>query len=375
MLAFAFFGNLISFPFAFNIDTFYRDAGVVAGVVFLFPLIGVVLLVYAIRSTLEWRRFGATPLNMDPFPAVIGGDVGGEILVKLPNDPAMRCEVTLSCIHSYMSGSGKNRSRHESVKWQDSGYARIIRDGSSRTRLQFKFTVPDDLPQSENISDSYYLWRLNIKSELPGPDLLRSFVIPVFRMPDQKSTITVDSPSYRPIGTARLSAASLLPVVRGSGSTLELYYPVLRRPFSHMMGFIFGGFFAGIGLFLWTEAAREGAMLYFMSSIFILLGGGTMLAMIYALFNTLWVRFDGRNIHTVRRFFGLSVLQTTLAYNTITDIFEHKTSSSTQNGNTHHVLYDVIAQTAQGKIVLAENLDSHSKARLVIEHFQKLIGK
>jgi len=375
MWGFAFFWNLISMPVAFNIDTIYREEGMLAGIVLVFPLIGMALLGYAIKSTLAWRRFGITPLSMDPFPGIIGGDVGGEILVNMPYDPAMHCEVTLSCIHSYISGSGKNRSRHESVKWQDSGYARIIRGSLNRIHLQFKFTVPEDLPQSEKYSDSYNLWRLNINSELPGSDLSRSFEIPVFKVPDQKSSITVDSPSFRSTGTARISAVSLLPVVKSSGTTLELYYPMLRRPLTHLMGLVFGGFFAGIGVFLWTEAAKEGAMLYFMSSIFSLIGGGIVLAMIYALFNTLRVRFDGRNIHIVRRFLGLSVKKTTLAYNTIFDIIEQKSGTSTQNGNIHQIQYDVIAQTAKEKTVLAEHLDSHSKAKLVAEHFLQLVGK
>ena len=375
MWGFTFFWNLVSMPLAFNIDTIYQKEGILAAIALVFPLIGLVLLAFAIKSTLAWWRFGITPLSMDPFPGIIGGDVGGEILVNLAYDPAMRCEVTLSCIHSYISGSGKNRSRHESVKWQDSGYAKIIRCRSNRIRLQFKFTVPEDLPQSENHSDSYYLWRLNIKSELPGSDLSRSFEIPVFKVPERKSTITVDSPPFRPTGTAQISATSLLPVVKSSGSTLELYYPMLRQPLTHLMGLVFGGFFTGIGMFLWTEAAREGTMLYFMSSIFSLIGGGIMLAMVYALFNTLRVRFDGRNIHTIRRFLGLSIKQTTLAYNAITDIIEHKSSTSTRNGSTHQIQYDVIAQTEQGKTVLAEQLDSHSKAKLVAEHFQQLIGK
>ena len=34
--------------------------------------------------TPEWRRFGAAPALLDPFPGAIGGNVGGVIDVNFP---------------------------------------------------------------------------------------------------------------------------------------------------------------------------------------------------------------------------------------------------------------------------------------------------
>lgn len=373
MWGFAIFWNLVCLPLLFSFDTLVQKEGWLISFVLIFPLIGVGLVVNVLRLTFAWRRFGMTPLKMDPFPGVIGGDVGGEILVNLPYDPTMRCEVTLSCIHSYVSGSGKNRSRHESVHWQDHGYAKIIR-AANRIRLQFKFNVPDNLPQSEEHSDNYNLWRLHIDAALPGSDLSRTFEIPVFKVPEKQSSITFDSPTYRPTGMAKLKALSLLPLVRSSGSTLELYYPMLRQALMNLTILIFGGFFAGMGGFLWTEAAREGVMLYAMASIFCLVGGGIMLAAIYGFFNSLRVRFDERTVEVTRKFLGFTLKQKVLDYRNISGISMQKSGTSTQSGGKHRIQYEVYAQSGQEKTVLAEQLESHSKAKLVAEYFQQLTG-
>ena len=142
----------------------------------LFPLVGIGLIVWAVRRTLEWRRFGPAPLTLDPFPGSIGGHVGGSIDAALPFDATTRFEMTLTNIHHYYSGSGKNRSRKEKALWQDVQIAHAAH-GSTGTRLTFRFDVPEDLDASdaEPEGDSYYAWRLNLKAELPGADLDRDY--------------------------------------------------------------------------------------------------------------------------------------------------------------------------------------------------------
>ena len=88
-------------------------------VALLFPLVGVGLLTWAVRRTLEWRRFGPAPVTLDPFPGSIGGHVGGTIDLNLPYDSTAKFRATLTNLYSYVSGSGKNRSRKEEAKWQD----------------------------------------------------------------------------------------------------------------------------------------------------------------------------------------------------------------------------------------------------------------
>ncbi|MCL7423437.1 MAG: DUF3592 domain-containing protein, partial [Methylobacter sp.] len=211
--AFAAFWNLISTPVAFFIPDIWREKGALALLVLLFPCVGLGLLFWAIKTTLEWRRFGATPLTMDPFPGAIGGDVGGEILVNIPYQPFTAFEVTLSCINSYLSGSSKSRSRSEKLIWQDQGHAEAQRTMRG-TRLQFRFEVPDGLPESEEYGNNYHLWRLNLHSDMPGVDLNRSFEIPVYRSAEKSRQNIALSTQYQPPGHTQASAATLLPLAR-----------------------------------------------------------------------------------------------------------------------------------------------------------------
>lgn len=363
--------NLISIPVAFFIPDIWRETGASALFVLLFPAIGLGLLVWAVKATLEWRRFGATPLAMDPFPGAIGGDVGGEIRINIPYQASAAFEVTLSCINSYVTGSGKNRSRSEKVVWQDKGYAEAQAEMRG-TRLQFRFEVPDGLPGSEASSDNYHLWRLNLHGDLPGVDLERSFELPAYPGLEKSRHITALSTQYQPPGIVETGVAALLPLAQ-SGNRVDIHYPVLRKPLGALATLLFGGIFSGVGAFLWKQAALEGFPLNLMGGVFSVIGWLAVLGGLYALSNSLHVQFDGHALTAVRRILGMPVSSKSVSYTQIRSI-EAKQSGSSQTGNTHHINYQVIAKTASGDIVLTEGLDAQSKTERVVEYFKELTG-
>ena len=177
---FAVFWNLVAIPVGFlSAEAFLGgNRPAIAGL--LFPLAGIGLLAWAIRETVAWRRFGPTALVMDPWPGVIGGQVGGVLVLRVPYDATLRCKVTLSCLYSYESGSGKNRKRRERVVWQREGYAHT-RAHAEGTELEILFDVEGGLPESDvQQGGEYHLWRLRVEAALPGVDFARSFEIPVF---------------------------------------------------------------------------------------------------------------------------------------------------------------------------------------------------
>jgi hypothetical protein len=55
--------------------------------------------------------------------------------------------------------------------------------------LQYRFEVPDSLPESEEHGDNYHLWRLNLHGDMPGVDLNRSIEIPVYRSAEKSRNI------------------------------------------------------------------------------------------------------------------------------------------------------------------------------------------
>ncbi|MGR8940326.1 MAG: DUF3592 domain-containing protein [Gammaproteobacteria bacterium] len=368
---FAAIWNLVSMPFAFFVPELWRDEGGVALLLLIFPSIGVLLIYWAVKITLEWKRFGATPLSMDPFPGAIGGDVGGKIKVDVPYDPKMAFELTLSCINSYASGSGKSRSRHENLIWQDSGYA-VVQPAMRGICLKFRFEVPEGVPASEPYGDNYHFWRLNVHGEMAGVDMDRNFEIPVYGTAAKSQQISMLSARERPVGIPGLNAEALLPLAISEGG-VTLHYTMLRDWGAALGMLMFGGIFAGIEGFLWHLGMSEGFGPYTMGGIFLLIGGSIMLAGLYAMFNALHVHFDGRSVSSVRTVLGVPVSRKSADYRSITAIqCEHE--GAAQSGKAPVIDYRVVAKTAAGDIVLAESLDSHSKAKTVVEYFEKLIG-
>lgn len=368
----AVFWNLVSAPGTFAVMDIWREKGAIALLILIFPCVGLWLLFWAVKTTLEWRRFGATPMTMDPFPGSIGGNVGGEILLNLPYQSAMAFEVTLSCIHSYVSGSGNNRSQSEKAIWQDKGYAEV-QPAMRGIRLQFRFEVPTGLPESEEHGDNYHFWRLSLHGDMPGVDLSRNFEIPVYRTAEKSRHIDILSTQHQPAGIPEIGAEMLLPLAQ-TGNGVNIHYPMLRKPLSALALILFGGIFNGSGVFLWSQAAHDGFPLYIMSSIFHFAGGLIVLWGLYRLFNSLHVQFDGHSLTAVRCILDIPVSNKTAAYPLIRAI-EIKHNGSTQAGNSHSINYQVIAKTVSDDIVLAEGLDAHSKASRIVEYFEALTGE
>jgi len=326
------FWNAISFPAAIAaMPEIIAKMEYKALAVLVFPLIGLGLLYWAIKKTLQWRRFGFTPLTMDPYPGSIAGQVGGHIRINCAYQPQQIFNVTLACVYSYMSGSGKSRSRKENVKWLDEGYARV-NPGASAINLSFCFDVPDNLPASEDKTrESYYLWRLTLESEMAGVDLNRNFEIPVYKTGQQSAHISFKSPEILPAGVKKITAESLLPLQQ-TGSRKMLYYPMLRNPWNSIAGVLFGGIFAAVGVFLWQQAKTEGGMLYFMASLFSLIGFAVVLSGIYSAFNALQIEFDGISLHYRRRFLIFTLVDKMIPYTDITRIASRKSSVSNMSG-------------------------------------------
>ncbi len=366
---FAVFWNLISFPVAiFGFEEIWKDEGWLALLVLLFPLIGLVLIYFAIKSTMEWKRFGRSPLTMDPFPGSIGGHVGGSIALNMPYKSRLVYKVTLSCVHSYVSGSGKNRSRRESAKWQDEGYAHL-QPAANGSKLEFRFDVPEGLPVSEEHSNNYHLWRLHLLAEMEGADLDRNFEIPVYDTAEQARHIRIDSVKDLPGGVQPTTIDQLLPITR-QGDTVILNYPMFRKLGRSIGIILFGSVFFGTAFFLWGEAQKEGFMLYMMSSVFGLVGGAILLWGLYDLLNGLWVKLDGQTIKVARSLLGIRFSSKQAAYFEIQSV-EAKEGMKSNSGKKHTIEYHVIARTNQGELRLAEHLTSSSDKDRVIEFFQK----
>jgi Protein of unknown function (DUF3592) len=337
----------------------------------LFPLVGIGLLIWAIRRTLEWRRFGAAPVTLDPFPGSIGGHVGGTIDLNLPLDPAAKFRVTLTNIHSYETGSGDNRSRSEKAKWQDAVVAHA-EPGGRGTRLSFRFDVPEGLHVSDTErDDSYYLWRLDLKADMPGTDLDRSYEIPVFAT-GQLSRLLPE----RDIESARaeqdaIDAQAVRDLVNLSYGAMgkRMLFPMGRYLGSSLIGMLVGGVFAAAGWFLITS---EGLTVF--GSIFGGMGALVALSCVYVPGNSLEVAQAGNTITSTRRFLGIPLGRRQMRGDEIVQL-QKSTNMQARSGGTHVIYYKVHALDRAGnRMIVGEGFRGDNEADAAVELISREFG-
>lgn len=370
---FALLWNLISAPLPFLVyEEVIEKHNLLAVIGLLFPLVGLGLLVWAIRRTREWHRFGPAPVTLDPFPGSIGGNVGGRIDVRLPFEPSRRFAVTLTSLFSHESGSGDNRSRRERADWQDKQVAHATA-GPYGTRLSFRFDVPDDLHASDaaKSGDAWHLWRLNLRAELPGADIDRDYEIPVYPTRQKSRGLSGLSIDAAKSAQKQFDLEDIRRRIRLSEGIAgkSMLYPAGRYLSSGLAGCLFGAIFTTAGWFLLTH---EGATI--LGSVFGMVGLLIMLSALYFALNSLEILQDGAELKTIRRIFAIPIRQKSMRRADFVR-FSMRSSMSTQSGGNHVMYYSVFAHDRAGqKLTLGEGFQGASQAEAAIELIAREFG-
>ncbi len=370
--AFAALWNLISAPLPFVMyDEVVNKGNYLALVALLFTAVGIGLLTWAIRRTLEWRRFGASPVTLDPFPGSIGGHVGGTIDLAIPNDPSIEYQLSLTNIKSYISGSGKNRSRNEKAEWQDMVVAHAESTGRS-TRLTFRFDVPEGLRESDaDRDDTYYIWRLNLSAELDGTDLDRSYDIPVYATATQSrslSKLAVERGHEKQTAKADAAVRKIIKLIHDAGGR-SMKYPAGRNFLASLPGFIVGSVFAAIGWFVAVDADRV-----FFGSVFGGIGALVAVGTLYSMLNSLEVLRDSNGIKTVRRILGIPVKRSSMGSHEFV-MFKKNSRFQTQGAGKHVMHYSIYAIGRHGdKVIVGEGFKGDSQAEAAIRLIGDVLG-
>ena len=117
---FAALWNLISLPAGFfGVRQALREESYGMLFVLIFPAVGLGLLVWAIRATIRYRRFGVSRLELAAVPAPVGRSLRGTVVASGGLEVHGGLCVTLACVRRVTSGAGKNRSTSERVLWQE----------------------------------------------------------------------------------------------------------------------------------------------------------------------------------------------------------------------------------------------------------------
>ena len=381
---FALIWNAVSIPFIYIIPDELQKDNYATMIALLFPLVGLFLIYKAVASTLEYRHFGKVLFEMDPYPGAIGGNVGGRIQVsRLPYQQAIEAQeiwIRLECVYSYVSGSGKNRSRRESIKWAEQGKPQIDSQGQGIS-LQFRFDVPENLPNADvEHAKAYHLWRLTVKADVSGVDLNRNYNIPAFNTGETSRFIRHDISAQSTALKAQESLAAKSAIASGNfdieglsramqlqqqGSEISLKFPMLRNKALTLFAAIFAGGF-GFATFQMADMASEGGLFGIFIAIFglpfflvALLAG---LATIYLPLNNLRVVIDTTGVSILRRLLFIPIFRRHLSRNDISHL-SLKKSGSTGQGVKKIKHFKIKVHDKNGRsATLAEDIDGEDVA-------------
>jgi hypothetical protein len=221
---FAIVWNLISTPLLFAFRN-RPEKDYVILIALLFPAIGVLLLIRAIRRSLEFRKFGMSSFVMSSVPGVVGGKLQGSIYAAFDPRSERNAKLKLTCIHRTVTGSGDDRSVNERIQWQeerDLGPADIT-PGPTGCIIPVSFHIPGDVAQTDiRNMDNAIQWKLDVRADVPGLDYNAQFDVPVFRTKDSST-----SPEQQPEVTAPVTTR--IRIQPGPQGT-EFIFPAARNP-------------------------------------------------------------------------------------------------------------------------------------------------
>lgn len=385
MWLFAGIWNLVSLPLLFVFAEEWAQGNYLVLIGLIFPLVGAVLLYKAILLALEYGHFGKVVFEMDPYPGAIKGNVGGR--VHLENWPAsgamdsrVQAMVRLECVYSYISGSGKNRSRRENIEWAEEGEPGAERTGTG-LNLLFRFRIPDKLPEADaDQSGAYHFWRLSVKAQRRGVDLDRKYNIPVFHTGESSRYVDHDISDQAARKKELESKAIREAVAAGNfdlpgysramrltdlGGELRLVFPMFRNKVLTIFAAIFaGGFgYASYSMLrgLWGDGLF-GIFMGFLSIPFVLVALAAAVAAIYLPLNNLRVSIEHNQVTTLRRLLFIPVYYRRLARSSIEHLLL-KRSGTTGQGVDRIEHFKVLARLkGGGSLILAEDIDGEDAA-------------
>ena len=340
------------------------------GAMALFALVGVGLLVWAARATLDARRYGEVFLQLDPFPGSIGGHFGATMPLKMPYQPGQHFDVTLSCVLHYQSRSaGKSGSEsRESVVWQTDGVAQVAPHADGLV-LSFRFNVPSGLPQTEEVGREYHAWRVHVESADPALPFARTFDVPVYATKETSDRLAADAaqhPELQKKRDAQVDEVSDLTPIPGG---VRLYLPYGRLWRQNLVWLTMGGAFLGFGVL----AGRLGAPALF-PVVFGGVGGAMLVWGFYALCNSLSVQLDRDGLQTERRLLGLMLAWQRVPAQDIARLAV-KESYSSQTGTHHVTFFRLQAELKNGKkVAIADSLRGREAADQLLESIASATG-
>jgi hypothetical protein len=235
-----------------------------------FGIIGIILLVVAVRATLRRQRFGKTYLELQSLPFTPGGRMRGAIHLRWNTSAEHGIKFRLSCMRKITSGNGNNRSTSQVALWEKEQTvpASTVLPSPFDTVIPVEFAIPSDAYESNHeSSNDQILWLLHVEADVPGIDYADSFEVPVFH------TASSRAGTDRPRFASEESFSNTAPAFQSDDSDVaapahtkivisttpeghtEFYWPAFRHPSATLFLLAFTIAWTGIVYVLWHSKA------------------------------------------------------------------------------------------------------------------------
>lgn len=349
-------------------DLFQRK-NPMALIALLFPLVGMGLVLWAIRATLQWRKYGVSVFEMASVPGILGGSLRGVVRTRVPLWPERGIHATLACIRQITIGSGRERRTTEYILWQDEriiGRDDIIRD-PAESLIPIAFDIPSSPPATDDERPGgRILWRLSVTAKVPGVDYCAHFEVPVFATASsQAMTLDADVPlPHRPeLESPTRSPHTPIRLGPTTGGGMMFVFPPRWSPKIVLLLLVVLLGWSGILTLIW----RSGAPL-----LVIIVAGVFDILLVFALLITFFrsdrVTIEGDTVRIEHRFLGLKIART-MPCHQITDV---RPLPISRLGNTSY--YNIRIITASGEQVeTGHSITDWQEARWVADRMKRYI--
>jgi len=346
---FALFWNLVSSPVVFVLPReIKKQHNAWLLLILVFPLAGVGLLVWAIRATLRWRKFGNSVFKMIHIPGVLGGQLAGAIHTPAQLRAPEGVRLRLACVSLVTTGAGNSRSTNETVLWEDE---KTLRPDAlaAAAGIPVYFQIPAEGAESNSDNPALRIvWRLEASARVPGVDYFAQFEVPVFKAaPGAQPAVPARDPLTRflvPADPEKLSASSKVRRQTTPTGGHEFYFPPARNPGAATgLTLVLIAWWAGC----WLAAHFKAPIIFpIVIAVFGLL---LTVAALELWFGSVRVVLESQTVTVTRRWAGIGSVQSL----STDDIVEIKTARGMQIGRS--VYYDIRMVDRAGRQCTAGN--------------------
>jgi hypothetical protein len=340
----------------------------------LFPLAGVGLLLWAVRATIRWRRFGTSTLELATNPVPLGGVLRARLVTRL-DPPPETIRLVLTCVRR--DHTADNTS--DQIVWLEE---RLVRSDEMRREVEgtvvpVAFALPADAPPTErNVLGQSIHWKLNAEAAVAGVDYRSRFELPVFRVDDAAPVPELATRGFasRPVsknaGASSFDPAQASVRVQPATHGHEFYFGPGRNPgAAASFGVMAGIFFAATyGL------DRLGVPL-----IFVGVCGAFALLMLLILLNvwlgTSRVQITNDQVLVRKSLLGIGTT-TRIPLRDVRDVNLHMGMSQAETAvQSPRAWYDIKLQRSNGRrITLGSNIANKREAEWLVEEIRARIN-